>query len=391
MSEPFLDIGFASLHKYGEELCGDHVEIKTNREGSTVIVLADGLGSGVKASILSTLSAKIISTMIAEEMSVEECVNTIAATLPVCGERNIAYSTFTILRIKNNREAELYQYDNPPAVFIRSNDAFPYPIEQEEMGGKLIYRTKMEFIPGDTLVLFSDGALYAGEGTALNYGWQQEDIVTLLKKLCPPLRSAKTISTLLLEHIGLLYGGKPGDDTTVCTVRLRSSAAVNLFIGPPKNSDDDEAALSAFFKQSGKHIICGGTTASIAARYLKHPLDEGCAPGLDEDIPPLSKLAGTDLVTEGIITLGRVHQYIEDFIGKNQLYAEWGIVTDGASLLAQALLEEATDIHVFIGRAENAANRRAELLSGFSCKEELLDSLLNLLRRAGKRVTVQYF
>ena len=391
MSELFLDIGHASFHKFGEELCGDHVEIKRQQEGDAVIVLADGLGSGVKASILSTLTATILSTMIAEELSVEECVNTMTATLPVCGERSIAYSTFSILRIRNFAEVELYQYDNPPAILLRGGNAYGYPIKQEQAGEKLVSKSRFALEPWDTLLLFSDGALYASEGGTLNLGWRQEDIVVLLKKLCTPMRSAKTISTLLLEHIGLLYGGKPGDDTTVCTMRLCRSAPVNLLIGPPENHAEDVSMLFRFFSQSGKHIICGGTTAAIAAQYLKQPLDERCSAQSDDAIPPTSKLRGADLVTEGAITLGQLHVYTEDFLGNNQLYPVWSMHTDGASLLAQALLEEATDLHFFIGRTENAANRNAALLSGFSSKAALLESLMDLLRRAGKRVTVQYF
>ena len=149
--------------------------------------------------------------------------------------------------------------------------------------------------------------------------------------------------------------------------------------------------LSHFFSQSGKHIICGGTTAAIAARHLKQPLDERCSTQMDETIPPISKLHGADLVTEGAVTLGRLHAYIEDFLGNNQLYPVWSMQKDGASLLAWTLLEEATDLHFFIGTAENEANRNAALLSGFPSKAALLESLMGLLRRAGKRVTAQYF
>ena len=105
-----------SLNKHGEQLCGDHVDIVPQGENSTVVVLADGMGSGVKANILSTLTSKIISTMMAEGMQVEDCVETIASTLPICAVRGVAYSTFTIIRIIENEEAEIIQYDNPHVV-----------------------------------------------------------------------------------------------------------------------------------------------------------------------------------------------------------------------------------------------------------------------------------
>ncbi len=107
MNDLCADIGWKSINHYGEQLCGDHVDIVEQNENSTVVVLADGLGSGVKASILSTLTSKIISTMMAEGLPIEECVETIAATLPVCSLRGVAYSTFTIMQIIDNATVEI--------------------------------------------------------------------------------------------------------------------------------------------------------------------------------------------------------------------------------------------------------------------------------------------
>ena len=131
------DVGFLSLNKHGEAICGDHVEVVRQAEGATVLVLADGLGSGVKASILSTLTAKIISTMMANALSVEDCVSTIAATLPVCSVRQVAYSTFTVIRIDNDLEAELIQYGNPHVVLLRGGKSVDYPKTSERIDGKV--------------------------------------------------------------------------------------------------------------------------------------------------------------------------------------------------------------------------------------------------------------
>ena len=139
MNNLCTDIGYRSINKYGEQLCGDHVEVIERGEDYTVLVLADGLGSGVKASILSTLTSKIISTMIANEMSLEDCVSTIAATLPVCEVRKVAYSTFTIMCVRNNSEAELIQYDNPQVILLRNGRNFDYEKTSSETGGKTIY------------------------------------------------------------------------------------------------------------------------------------------------------------------------------------------------------------------------------------------------------------
>ena len=141
MNNYCVDVGYKSINHEGEVLCGDHIEYIDEEDGnSSVIVLADGLGSGVKASILSTLTSKIISTMIADGLPIEECVSTVAATLPVCSSRGVAYSTFTILHIVNNSEAELIQYDNPLVILLRDGKNFDYPMTQMNIEGKTIQK-----------------------------------------------------------------------------------------------------------------------------------------------------------------------------------------------------------------------------------------------------------
>ena len=141
MNNLCADIGWKSINHEGEQLCGDHVDIVEQSENSTVIVLADGLGSGVKASILSTLTSKIISTMMAEGLSLEECVSTIAATLPICSVRGVAYSTFTIIHLINNETAELIQYDNPHVILLRNGKNYDYQKNELNINGKQIYKS----------------------------------------------------------------------------------------------------------------------------------------------------------------------------------------------------------------------------------------------------------
>ena len=158
------DIGYLSINHVGEQLCGDHVEVIEQGEDSQVIVLADGLGSGVKASILSTLTSKIISTMMAEGMRLEDCVETIAATLPVCSERGVAYSTFTILRLVNNERAEIIQYDNPMVILLRDGHSVEMPNTILNIGGKTIDRSEIPLLENDVFIAMSDGVPHAGIG-----------------------------------------------------------------------------------------------------------------------------------------------------------------------------------------------------------------------------------
>ena len=390
MNDLCVDIGFKSINHYGEQLCGDHVDIVEQSENSTVIVLADGLGSGVKASILSTLTSKIISTMMAAGLPLEECVETIAATLPVCSVRGVAYSTFTIIHLIENETAEIIQYDNPQVIILRDNVNYDYPKTEMNISGKKIYKTTVRLQENDIFIAMSDGCPHAGIGMAYNFGWRREEIIDFMETMSVSGLTAKNLSTLLVEECDKLYGYKPGDDATACIVKIRRREPMNILFGPPANRDDNDRMMSLFFSKEGKHIICGGTTSSIAAKYLGKPLRAS----LDfhkSDIPPIAHIEGVDLVTEGVITVNRVLEYAKDYLGNNEKYEEWNYNRDGAALICRLLFEEATDINFYVGRAINPAHQNPDLPINFSIKMNLVEELSKCLKQMGKRIKVSYF
>ncbi len=390
MNDLCADIGYKSINHYGEQLCGDHVDIVEPDDDSTVIVLSDGLGSGVKASILSTLTSKIISTMLAEGLSLEECVETIAATLPVCSVRGVAYSTFTIIHLKNNQVAELIQYDNPHAVIIRNEEVWDYPKTEMNIGGKRIFRSVIKLQENDIFVAMSDGCPHAGIGTAYNFGWKREDIASFMESLSHCGYTAKTLSTMLVDECDKLYGQKPGDDATACVVRIRKREPMNMLFGPPSNRDDADRMMSLFFSKEGKHIICGGTTSSIAAKFLHKPVKASLNFEAG-DVPPTAEIEGVDLVTEGVITVNKVLEYAKDYLGENKHYEHWSFKRDGASLICRLLFEEATDINFYVGRAVNPAHQNPDLPINFNIKMNLVEELSKCLKKMGKKIKVSYF
>ena len=390
MNDLCADIGYRSINHAGEQLCGDHVDVVEQGENSMVIVLADGLGSGVKASILSTLTSKIISTMKAEGLGLEDCVSTIAATLPVCSVRGVAYSTFSILHLIDNETAEIIQYDNPMAILIRDEANYDYPKTEMTIGGKKIYKSVIKLQEGDIFILMSDGCPHAGIGTAYNFGWKREDIITYMEAQAPAGYTAKTLSTILVDECDRLYDHKPGDDTTACVVRIRKRVPMNLLFGPPSNRDDNDRMMSLFFSKEGKHIVCGGTTSTIAAKYLHKPL-KTTLKFEASDVPPIAEIEGVDLVTEGVITVNKVLEYAQDYLQDNESYEQWAFKNDGASQISRLLFEEATDINFYVGRAINPAHQNPDLPITFSIKMNLVKDLSECLKKMGKRIKVSYF
>jgi len=389
MNDLCADIGYKSINHVGEQLCGDHVDIVEPDENSTVIVLSDGLGSGVKASILSTLTSKIFSTMLAAGLPLEECVEAVAQTLPVCSVRGVAYSTFTIIHLKNNETAEIIQYDNPQVIMIRNEKNFDYARTEMNIGGKKILKSVINLREGDQFIAMSDGCPHAGIGMAYNFGWKRDDIIDFMETLAPVGYTAKTLATMLVDECDKLYGHAPGDDATACVVRIRKRVPMNMLFGPPFNRDDADRMMSLFFSKEGKHIICGGTTSSIASKYLGKPLKANL--DFSSDLPPTAEIEGVDLVTEGVITVNKVVEYAKDYLGENQFYEEWSFKRDGASQISRLLFEEATDINFYVGRAINPAHQNPDLPINFNIKMNLVEELSKCLRQMGKRIKVSYF
>lgn len=390
MNDLCADIGFQSINHDGEQLCGDHVDVVEQNDDSMVVVLADGLGSGVKASILSTLTSKIISTMMAEGLSLSDCVETIAQTLPICSVRGVAYSTFTILHLVGNSEMELIQYDNPLTILLRNGQNYDYPKTEMVIGGKKIYHSLLKLQEDDIFIAMSDGCPHAGIGLAYNFGWKRSDIIAFMEAVSVAGYTAKTLSTMLIDEVNKLYGYHPGDDATACVLKIRKRIPMNILFGPPRDRDDCNRMMALFFSKEGKHIICGGTTSSIAAKYLGKKVEVDIS-FVKSDVPPIARIEGVDLVTEGVITVSRVVEYAHDVLGENRLYEKWGFGRDGVSLICRMLFEEATDITFYVGRAVNPAHQNPDLPINFNIKMNLVEELSVCLRQMGKRIKVSYF
>jgi hypothetical protein len=381
MEDLFVESGHASVNKHDETLCGDSYSIIRNKD-KTTIVLSDGLGSGVKANILSTLTATMLSTMVSRKLPIDECVETVASTLPMCKVRHLSYSTFTVLEIEGNR-ARLVQYDNPPAIFIRNGKRYRYPTSVHFVGEKEIHESNILLQEGDIIVLMSDGVTNAGVGKLRPDGWEDEGITAFIEEWSQKENSAKRLAGIIGNACMSLSMDSPDDDITTLVFTVRRRQAVNVMIGPPGKKEDDPKVFKLFFAKEGKHVVCGGSTAHAVSRYLNKPLVLIPESGT-ETIPAIAAMAGVDLVTEGVLTLQKVVEIAKRYAENNLESININQNKDGASLIAEMLFEQATDINIFFGTAVNQAHDSLDI--GSSTKLALVKTLAQCLTDMGKNV-----
>ncbi|GMQ59106.1 SpoIIE family protein phosphatase [Vallitalea sediminicola] len=385
----FIDIYHNSINKYGEQLCGDKVEI-IRTDDSVIAVLSDGLGSGVKANILATLTAKIAATMLKEGASIKDTVDTIVNTLPECQVRKLAYSTFTMIKIDKSGEVYIAEYDNPPIFIYRNDRDLALNKRKIDINGKTILESNFKLKVGDNISVISDGAVHAGVGALLNLGWQWDNINDYLRDLAKVEKTSRNISGNFIGVCNNLYEDHPGDDTTIMNIRVRDIENIDLFTGPPEDRDMDKWIINKLSKGNSKKVICGGTTANIAARELNREIYVDIET-MAKDVPPMAYMDGIDLVTEGVLTLKQTLEILknysrEDFATKANYLNE----NNGASKLANYLINECTHIHFWVGKAVNPAHQNPNFPTSLNIKLKIVGELANALEDIGKQVTITY-
>ncbi len=387
----FVDVAWESLSRHGEELCGDTVKVTTT-PSSFVAVLSDGLGSGVKANILSTLTAQIAGAMFAREARIEDVVETLAETLPECRERKLAYATFAMLKILHGREALLVEYDSPPLILVRGGEVVPIAAREQVINGRRIREARFTLQIGDYIVMISDGYEHAGVGGLYRLGWGWENIATSVKRWCATGGDAHGLLSALVRTCLKLYDGRPGDDATAVAMHVRRAVRATVLTGPPADKGQDPVAVARLMAGEGIKVICGGTTAQMAARELGKPLQVEWVPpsqrtkeqpGRKKGTPPTAVLEGVHLVTEGIITLGQTLELLE----RAETIHDLPPSSDAATRLARILLSS-DDIHFVVGTAINP-NQIADVIRGETMRMMYIRDLVDHLKRRNKEVTLE--
>jgi len=382
----FVDISELAIKKHGESLCGD--QIKTARtENKTIVVLSDGLGSGVKASILATLTTEIIVRMLKADVGLSDVVETVIGTLPVCKSRKIAYSTFAVMEILHSDcTYKIVNFDSPPAMLFRQGRLMHPDRRTTRIRDRDIFVSEGRLERGDFVCLLSDGILHAGLGVKMNFGWGWDNVAQHVEQRLQEQPScAWEVTHNVLAETYSLYGGQPGDDASIVGILAREQNRLTILTGPPLECASETAIVDRFLRSEGHKVICGGTTGNIVARHLDTEVEVEIQT-MTSEVPPVGQLAGVDLLTEGIITMSKMLELLQDCdfdpaalpSGRN-----------AAVLLAREILT-ADIIHFIVGQSINEFYQNPEFSKHISIRKNLVRELIFLLNQRGKDVTVEY-
>lgn len=385
-TDNFLDIYQTSLNKKSEELCGDKVKYRKTDKKAT-IVLSDGLGSGVKANILATLTTEILIKMLDADVPLEEVLKTVIATLPICKVRKIAYATFTIIQVncETNHFRVIY-FDNPPPFYFHEGKNLKLAVHTEEVLGRQISIAEGKLERGDFLGAISDGVLYAGMGVTLNFGWGWENIATYIEDtLRQKSHTARTIVREVIQKTHTLYQGEIGDDATFVGLYIRKRNPLMIFTGPPLDQDSDELHVERLLNFKGRKIVCGGTTGNIVANYLGETIEMDLST-IRRELPPIGFLNYVDLMTEGILTISKATEYIKNCECD---FSRLRFDNNGAYLLAKEILQ-ADSVLFLVGQSINEFYQNPLLPKNISIRRNLIEELAQFLQSHQQEVTIEY-
>lgn len=393
MEKPFfIEVNSQQRNHHGERISGDVFLTENVREENRIItVLSDGMGHGVKANILATLTSTMALNFTREHKEPDLIAEIIMNTLPVCSERKISYATFSIVDIESDGRANILEYDNPRAIILRGSQ--PYEpdwktvvLEKGRNAGKRLY--KCTFYPSkeDRIILMSDGVSQSGMGSVpWPLGWERDNIRQYASSLVSndPSISAATLSAKIVNMAYKHDNYEAKDDISCATLYFREPRKLLICSGPPYEEEKDGELAAMVTGYNGKVILCGGTTADIVARELNRKIvDELIFE--DPELPPESFMEGIDLVTEGILTLQKVSELLKGF--KNSVKLRKG----PADKIVKMIMES-DEINFIVGTRINVAHQDPALPVDLEIRRTVVRRIARMLEDKWlKQVTVDY-
>ncbi len=379
----FIEVGSYQNNKFNNIVCGDCVLLrKCVGENRNIVVLSDGLGSGVKANVLSTMTASMAMNFRVRHEPILRTIKAIMDTLPVDSVRNISYSTFTIVDVDSDGEAKIVEFDNPPLLLVRDNSIYKIDsneivikreAEGEHQDERVIKISDLKLKKEDRLICFSDGVSQSGIGNRdMPFGWE-DGINDFVKELIEkhPRISARELSMRIVKQAELNDILKPKDDTSCVVLYVREPRRLLICTGPPFSESKDKYLAEIVNLYKGKKIVCGGTTSQILSRELKREIIvniDDIAAGL----PPSSQMEGIDLMTEGIITLGALSELLRKGMNNN-------VQGEGPAWEIYRMILDADIIDLVVGTKINVAHQDPSLPVELEIRRNVVKNIAMLL------------
>mgnify|MGYP006286037557 FL=1 len=393
MSSDFhIEVDAQQKSHEGERICGDvFLSEKFKEENRLIVVLSDGLGHGVKANVLATLTATMAMNFTKEHKDVHTIAEIIMNTLPVDKQRQISYATFSIVDIDYNGQATILEFDNPGAVVLRGQKIYEpewqsIVLESEKNKGKELKSCTFQFQKEDRIVICSDGVAQSGLGTdKYPFGWGQENFQEFAKRLVannPSISANKLAQKVVnMAYQNDRYWAK--DDTSCCAMYFREPRRLLITTGPPYEKENDKELARKVKEFEGKKIISGATTGDIIARELDREIEDSFE-FEDPDLPPISYMEGVDLVTEGILTLSKVADIL------NRYDKNYPLKKGPADQIIR-MLKDSDEIHFMIGTRINEAHQDPNLPVELEIRRTVVKRIAKSLEEKFlKEVTLQY-
>jgi len=397
MDSFFIDVDYSQIYKDGEKIGGDVFLLSREKEkGKIVATLSDGLGSGVKANVLASLTAHMAHKLSFSPINLKHSAEIIMNTLPVCRDRKISYSTFTVAELDSTTDdgyvsLVLIEYDNPLSLRFFGSSRVRWEREDMQLTREAAFKKEIVKFSsfhlgvGERLVMFSDGVTQSGLGKGYRMGWGRENVSSFISGIIEkdPDISSRDLSRAIVEEAQGIDGGKSKDDITCSVIYVRHPRACLVVTGPPVKMESDDLLKDKISAFDGRKIISGGTTAQIVSRLFgkKLKVDLTC---WSRSVPPASIMEGFDLVTEGVLTMNKVTEVLESRVPISEL------PNDPVRKYVSILLDS-DHIHFIVGMKINEAQQDPGIPPEIGIRRSVVSRLANVLEEVYlKETTVEY-
>jgi len=388
MQSMFIDIDCSQEKKHKQNAYGDNFLSKRYpEEGRLIGVLSDGLGSGIKANILSSMTSTMLLRFIAAGRDLKKACEVIMNTLPICQVRKISYATFSAIDCNDDGNAKIVEEGNPQFLWVRKGEVLCPAVNvvtSKKFANRKMQTYEIELEPDDRLIFCSDGVTQAGLGSPIyKLGWRREGLIDFVLE---KLKTNETISSRKLSYEIVREAQrkevdrKAKDDISAMVLHFRKPRDLMIFTGPPYYADKDKEYAELLDKFEGKKAICGGTTANLIARELNRQISCQLSKAAG-NLPASSEMDGIDLITEGVLTLTQAVEYLENGIANPK---------DAAGKLINLILDSDC-IHFMIGAKLNQAHYDPDLPIELEIRKNIVKKMAKILEEKYiKRVTLQF-